>query len=304
MTTEQYYKNLKAPDHKVDVILDTDAYNEVDDQFAIAYLVRSEEMLNPVGFTAAPYLNSRSVSPEDGMLKSYDEIFKVLRLAGREDLTDRVFKGATHYMPDEKTPVLSDAVTFMIDEAKKHSPENPLYIVSIGCFTNLGSALIVEPSIKENIVSVVLGGNGLHTPSCLEFNMQQDVAAARVIFGCKCPLVQLPANGVVDHCRVSGFELEHYLVGKNPLADYLARNTIDDEGGTGSRPWTRVIWDICGIAWLLNGKGRFISTTLINSPIPGYDNHYGFSHSRHFICYAYNINRDEIYADLFAKLLK
>lgn len=37
MTTEQYFKNLEVPDHPIDVVLDTDAYNEIDDQFAIAY---------------------------------------------------------------------------------------------------------------------------------------------------------------------------------------------------------------------------------------------------------------------------
>ena len=36
MTQEQYLKNLMPPSHRADVILDTDAYNEVDDQFAIA----------------------------------------------------------------------------------------------------------------------------------------------------------------------------------------------------------------------------------------------------------------------------
>ena len=42
MTIAQLLKNLQVPDHPVDVVLDTDAYNEIDDQFAIAYLLRSE----------------------------------------------------------------------------------------------------------------------------------------------------------------------------------------------------------------------------------------------------------------------
>ena len=66
MTTEQYYKNLKAPDHKVDVILDTDAYNEVDDQFAVAYAMTAED-IDVLAMTAAPFTNPRSVSPEDGI---------------------------------------------------------------------------------------------------------------------------------------------------------------------------------------------------------------------------------------------
>ena len=34
MTFEQYVKNLEVPQNNIDVVLDTDAYNEVDDQFA------------------------------------------------------------------------------------------------------------------------------------------------------------------------------------------------------------------------------------------------------------------------------
>ena len=36
MTKEQYLKNLSVPSGKIDVVLDTDAFNEVDDQFAIS----------------------------------------------------------------------------------------------------------------------------------------------------------------------------------------------------------------------------------------------------------------------------
>ena len=43
--SEKMSKRLQVPDHPVDVILDTDAYNEIDDQFAISYLIRSSEKL-------------------------------------------------------------------------------------------------------------------------------------------------------------------------------------------------------------------------------------------------------------------
>ena len=40
MTQSIYLKNLEAPTRIVDAVLDTDAYNEIDDQFAIAYLLK------------------------------------------------------------------------------------------------------------------------------------------------------------------------------------------------------------------------------------------------------------------------
>ena len=46
MEQSMFFKNLTSPQNKVDIILDTDAYNEVDDQFAIAYMLKSKEKLN------------------------------------------------------------------------------------------------------------------------------------------------------------------------------------------------------------------------------------------------------------------
>ena len=38
MTVEQRIKNLSVPKGPIDVVLDTDAYNEIDDQFAISFI--------------------------------------------------------------------------------------------------------------------------------------------------------------------------------------------------------------------------------------------------------------------------
>ena len=63
MTIEQRIKNMSVPEGRIDVVLDTDAYNEIDDQFAIAYLLKSQEKLDVKAIYAAPFLNSRSKSP-------------------------------------------------------------------------------------------------------------------------------------------------------------------------------------------------------------------------------------------------
>ena len=46
MMNETYMKKLEAPKGKIDVVLDTDAFNEIDDQFAISYMLLSKEKLN------------------------------------------------------------------------------------------------------------------------------------------------------------------------------------------------------------------------------------------------------------------
>ena len=304
MTQEQYLKNLTVPEKCVDVVLDTDAYNEIDDQFAIAYMLKSPQKIRVKGICAAPFLNSKAASPAKGMQRSYDEILKLLTLAKMEDCKSAVYKGSERYLPDETTPVESEAAEFMANLAKAYSPEAPLYIVAIGAITNVASAILKNPDMKENCVVVWLGGHGTHMPlAASEFNMKQDIAAARVVFGCGIPLVQLPCGGVVDRFATSQYELEHWLAGKNDLCDYLYENTVEEaESYAKGKPWTRVIWDVTAVAWLLNENARFMEERLIPSPIPEYDRHYACDENRHFIKYVYSVKRDALFEDLFRVL--
>ena len=305
MTVEQLLNNLQVPTSAVDVVLDTDAYNEIDDQFAIAYLLKSKDKLMTKAIYAAPFHNEKSCGPEDGMLKSYDEIIKLLDLAGMEDLKKCVYKGAACYLPDEKTPVISPAAEDLAKRALSYTSDNPLYVVAIGAITNVASALLIDPEIKEKIVVVWLGGHAHHYPDTKEFNMFQDVAAARVVMGSGVPFVQLPCMGIVSAFTVSGPELTYWLKGKNALADYLAENTIHEvETYAKGRVWSRVIWDVTAIAWLLNDKNRFMDCRLEHTPIPEYDHRYGFNPNGQLMCYTYNINRDNLMNDLFEKLTK
>lgn len=302
MNIEQYFKNLSVPSGKIDVVLDTDAFNEVDDQFAIAYMLKSKEKLNVEAIYAAPFFNENSVSPEDGMVKSYDEIMRILSLMKQEDMKKSVFHGSADYLSDEQTPVISDAANDIVKRAKNHSPENPLYVVGIGVLTDIASAVLLAPEIVENIVIVWLGGSDIHFGSNLEFNAKQDVAAARVVFGCGAPFVQLPCQGVVSSFTVSAPELETWLSGKNELCDFLVGRVFESQKNASCKTWTRVIWDVTAIAWLLNDNDRFMYSDIIKAPIPEYDNTYSLSTHKHFINYVKFINRDALFEDLFDKL--
>ena len=94
-------KRLEKPNKRADVVLDTDMFNEVDDQFALAYLLQSQDRLNLKAIFAAPFLNHHSETPGDGMEKSYDEIFKVLKLLKREEYDRVVYKGAKTFLGEK-----------------------------------------------------------------------------------------------------------------------------------------------------------------------------------------------------------
>lgn len=294
-------KNLEVPKTKVDVVLDTDAYNEIDDQFAISYMLLCKDKLNCKAIYAAPFHNTRSEGPKDGMEKSYDEILRLLEFLG-EDIP--VFKGSEKYLNNENEAVISPAAKDLAERANQYSPLNPLYVVAIGAITNVASAMILNPRMAENTVVIWLGGHALHYHDTKEFNMYQDIAAARVVMSSGVPFVQLPCMGVVSEFRISKPELEYWLKGKNPLADYLADAAIKEADSYAfGKPWTRVIWDVTAVAWLVNDVGYLMESRLVPVSLPTYDYHYAILPNAHLMRYVYSINRDELMKDLFDKII-
>ena len=113
----------------------------------------------------------------------------------------------------------------------------------------------------------------------------------------------LPEQKIAEAVNISMKQLqeikEKMIGGK--VCDYLVNVTTTEAAACNGGPvWTRPIWDVTGVAWLLDGD--FEEDCLIHSPIPEYDNRYAFDNNRHFIKYVYHIKRDKLFADLFAKL--
>jgi inosine-uridine nucleoside N-ribohydrolase len=133
--------------------------------------------------------------------------------------------------------------------------------------------------------------------------MAQDVAAARVVFDSGAAVVQLPCMGVVSAFAAGGPELEYWLRGRNELCNYLVDYTAKSAVKDGGLPnWTRAIWDVTAVAWLLDGD--YMLDRLEHIPIPQYDHHYSFDPNRHFYRYVYHINRDKLFNALFEALAK
>lgn len=304
MNTELF----KRPDHwPVDVVLDTDTYNEVDDQFALAYLLQCPERIHMEAVFAAPFYDSRrefynykSDSVQEGMEKSYDEIMRLLTLMHRDDMKTRVFKGSTHYISETGAPVDSPAARCLIELAMEHTSENPLYVIGIGSPTNIASALIMEPEIAKRIVVVWMGGASLDWPSCREFNLSQDLKASQELFKPEVRLVQIPGMGVSSAFAISSSEFKEHLLHKNALCDYLVTTVFDAMNDpSGKNLWSRIIWDVCAAAWL-TGDGFVLDRPEIK-PMPG-ETQYEKQDTSALERYVYYIQRDALAQDLFRKL--
>ena len=94
LTAQERAARLAPPTGKLRVVIDSDTYNEVDDQFAIAYALMSPERLNVEAVYAAPFssaflakmMNADAGIPmtadlQEGLEQSYQEILHLFRIS-------------------------------------------------------------------------------------------------------------------------------------------------------------------------------------------------------------------------------
>ena len=278
------------------VVLDTDTYNEVDDQFALAHLLMSPDTVDLEAVYAAPFFNHRSSGPEDGMERSYEEIHRVLDLVAPLR-RPKVFRGSKAYLATVNTPVESEMVDDLIERALSVEKGDTLYVVAIAAATNIASALLTAPEIAEKITLVWLGGHGLHWPDTREFNLQQDPYAARVLLDAQCPLVLVPCYPVASHLITTVAELEDRLAPHSKLGRYLTDIVHDYEGNPPG--WSKIIWDISASAWVINPG--WVPTDEKPSPILRNNLTWDSHPHRRPIQVARMVDRDAIFADFFQK---
>lgn len=287
------------------VVLDTDTYNEIDDQYAVAYSLLSPERMTVEAIYAAPYLNNRSTSAGDGMEKSYEEILRLLKFFPDVD-ESIVFRGSDRFFAQKRRPVDSPAARDLIEKAMQPG-DDPLYVLTIGCPANVSSAILMEPKIKDKIVVVWLGGTPHYWPSAREFNLRQDVIASQILFDSGVPLVQVPTKNVSEHLRTTIPELEEHLQGHSRIGDYLFGQFLEyyavhmnNEGRSQGYPWSKVVWDISAVAWLNNPE--WAPSEILPSPILTDDIRWERGTNRHNIRVVNNINRDAVFNDVFTRL--
>jgi len=295
LTAAQRVALLEPPGGRVRMVLDTDTYNEIDDQFALVYALLSPDKIALEAVYAAPFENE-STSPEQGMRQSYEEILRILERLGRSP-DGFVFPGSTSWLPAVDVPVASPAVDDLIARVRAGG-EGPLYVVAIGAITNIASAILSAPDIADRIVVVWLGGNPYYWHRATEFNVYQDMAASRLIFDSGVPLVHVPCLNVTEHLRTTQAEIERFVKNQGAIGEYLfgIYSAYYDDHFARSKE----LWDLGPIAWIINPG--WVETVLIHSPILTADQTWSHDPYRHLIREAYTVKRDAIFADFFRKL--
>jgi hypothetical protein len=202
------------------VIINTDAKNEADDQFAIvhALLTPSFELH---GIIPAHFGTGRTVTSMEESRAEVDLLLDLMGWTGRVTIAN----GAATAMPHAMNPVSSPGASLIIEEALRDDPR-PLHIAFYGPLTDMASALLLEPAIQERDIRVVWIGGGEWPMGGPEFNLSNDIHAANVVMRSRVEVWMIPSP-VYSLMAVSYAELFEKVYPSGELGRYLVEQLLE-----------------------------------------------------------------------------
>jgi inosine-uridine nucleoside N-ribohydrolase len=177
---------------RIPVVLSTDVGNEIDDQWAVTYLLLQPKF-EVLGVLSA---HAPTIAAPAGHT-SYRILVDVVenRLGMRKH--PPLIEGGSEPLLDAVTGKRSPAVDFLIKTSRRFSKDNRLTVLMIGAATDVASAILLDASIVDRIRVIQMGFTNEQGGE--EFNVANDVHAVQAILNSKVPLVIGPG----DVCRAS-----------------------------------------------------------------------------------------------------
>lgn len=188
--------NASAQDGKIKIILDTDIGDDIDDAWALAFVI-SHEGFAPLGVTV-----THGNTPERAKIAC-----KMLHVARRDDIpvfigrktNDKVFQQYS-WAEDftAKRPAKKSAADFIVETIKRHAGE--VTLVAVGPLQNIADALRKEPNLGKYVKRVVLMSGCVYGASfspgkpVREWNVYQSTADAQLVYGAGLPLTIVPLD--------------------------------------------------------------------------------------------------------------
>ena len=280
---------IPPKEKKLNVIIDADAKNEIDDQWALALAFLSPERFNILGLVGATFAWGGPQSI-DMSCKELDTLLEVSDLAGKIP----IYPGA-HPMRYRYEPSSSAGVDFIIEKAMEASKEDPLWVIGLGAATDIASAFLKEPHIAERIV-VFWHLRTQWPDKCLNFNVFGDPHAARLLFDAPIPFV-LFDTGTYLTCPMS--ESEKQVKPYGALGEYLHDIRY---GGEWYQSDTKGFFDLGDIAAILDPDVAYLEE--VSCPEVDHDLNYKFKDTKGKILRVFHVDRDKTFQLLYDKLQK
>lgn len=236
---------------RVPIVLSTDVGNEIDDQWAIAYL------LTAPGFDVRGILSAHAPSLPD---PSAHASFEILRDVVERRLGMRshppLLEGASLPLRSLTAPQPSAAASFLIAQSKSFTPEHRLTVAVIGAATDVSSALLLDPSLADRIRVVAMAFRNLSPGGAHEYNEENDPMAWQLLMRSRVPLVVGTADTCERFLSLNYAQAEALLAHHGPAAAWLweeyrawyFRNVKPLRVDDFSKSW--VIWDLITLAYV------------------------------------------------------
>lgn len=220
--------SFKVPeDKKIPIIIDTDAKNEADDQYAITHALLSPK-LHVLGIQACHFSDRRS---KTSMMDSYEECIRICSLL---QSTVPVLKGNEHALEDE-TEIPSESVRFLIDTIRSQSV--PVTVLCMGALTNIAAALLTDHEIGRKLCLIWVGGTlDEQAGFCFEANARNDYKAVNIVMEHVEDLTIIPKETYIL-MQTSLAELEYKVKPQGAIGTYLFEQ-LDTFNYEINRPWT------------------------------------------------------------------
>ena len=235
----------------VPVILSTDIGNEIDDQWAVAWL------LTDPGFAVRGILSAHAPSLPDPAAHTS---FRILRTVVEQRLGlathPPLLEGSSLPLTSRTTPQPSAAATFLVEQSRGFTPERRLTVLVIGAATDAASALLLDPTITQRIRIVAMAFRNFGPGGASEYNELNDPRAWQVLLHSDVPLTV----GTGEVCeRTLGLNFagaRDLLANHGPVAawlwgeyqDWYFRVVKPLRVPDFSKRW--VIWDVITLAYV------------------------------------------------------
>ncbi len=224
-------------------ILDSDTANEIDDLFAIAYLLAEDDpKIEWLGLSSAQWYHVWSGDSTVYQSQKLNE--DMLRIADRMDLPHPLGADIIMGKPwGDYDARDSPAAQMIIKEAMALPVGEKMVVMSIGAATNLASAIALQPEITERIVAYTLGyrydfdGKFWNKD---EFNIRRDLNAANYLLNAEgLELHNMPISVAIQYNWNMDVTFGH-LEGAGEIGQYLRRRW---ETNATDQP-QRIMWDV------------------------------------------------------------
>lgn len=270
------------PEGQIRVIIDADAANEIDDQYAIVQALGFPERLKVEGIVAAHY---GDFGGPHGVDASFEEIERVLSLAGLSGKVP-VLRGAPPFAFIAEPPD-AEGVQFIIEQGMKATPEDPLWLVMLGPATNGVAALMREPRIADRTV-IFWHGRTQWPVRCWNYNVFNDIKAARWLI--ESPRARLVLFDTGTYLTISLDETERRFSRRGKIGAYL--HDIRAKNPAYLRP-SKSMWDLGDTTALLDPGA--VEFERVIAPAVRFDLSYDFRSKHGEIVRIHYVNRERAF---------